>query len=760
MKKHGENRAINRGLFWLTFIVTVALAFSWLPLWGQPAGATSLSNETVAINECYAPGAPPAPTDLAATLISATRVDLSWSESSTNVTGFRIEHSTSDDFSSVVTSNVSGAVTAYSDNTVALNNTYYYRVFATNADGDSPASDTVEISVDEPEEPDDLAAVAVSPSQVNLTWEDESNNEDNFRIDRSTSDNFSGAVSFTAPKNTEAYSDSTVAWNNTYYYRVLAVNVLGNSDASDTVPVATDFPAAPTNLTAMVAGPAQINLIWIDNSNNESSFRVERSTAANFTGMVPFTVSTNITSYSDNAVLAGATYYYRVFAVNGTGDSVTSNVVSITVSIPEAPYMLAAASGLGVITLSWSDNSTNETSFLIQRSTASDFTANFIALSSPANVSNYADRNVSAGVMYYYRVSAVNGAGTAPPSNVVNATPMYMPSGGGGGGGGAPPPAPPPPPTNPISVTGLTAPAALRIDSTGVVQTSIQLFLPGGRGSLVIDRGTRMLDANGNPLAAISADLIDSPYPPPPQGVIITAIDFRPNEARFEPPITMILSYNAQTLPAGIKEAQLFIAFWDGKEWKPLESAVNITSSVVAAKVAHFTVFAIMGQLPPPPPPEPARFNISGLSVTPESAKAGETVTVSATVTNAGGCSGKYGLELRVNGVQEATQEVTLNVGASQKVSFAVKRTAPDTYNFGLNGAGGLFTVISQPLAPVPAPQAAVAPVPTKPAPVPVAQQPAVLDTPLLVAIGAIAVVVSGVLIATMRRKPRVKPKQ
>ena len=91
------------------------------------------------------------------------------------------------------------------------------------------------------------------------------------------------------------------------------------------------FPEAPTNLIATAVPPWQINLSWTDNSNNEDSFRIERSSGGNWSTLA--TVAANTTSYADKAATPGVTYSYRVFAHNTSGDSDPSNTDSAT--LPE-----------------------------------------------------------------------------------------------------------------------------------------------------------------------------------------------------------------------------------------------------------------------------------------------------------------------------------------------------------------------------------------------------------------------------------------
>src|SRR5207244_12197779 len=74
--------------------------------------------------------------------------------------------------------------TQYSDTTVTDGTTYYYRVCATNTAGDSAYSN--EISGITPLLiPTSLSATAVSSSQINLTWTDNSLSESGYQIEQS-----------------------------------------------------------------------------------------------------------------------------------------------------------------------------------------------------------------------------------------------------------------------------------------------------------------------------------------------------------------------------------------------------------------------------------------------------------------------------------------------------------------------------------------------------------------------------------------------
>lgn len=90
---------------------------------------------------------------------------------------------------------------------------------------------------------------------------------------------------------------------------------------------------------ASIAYAQEINLTWNDNSDNESSFIIERGTDnTSFTQTA--TVDANINYYTDTDFTLGQTYYYRVKATNEFGDSSYTNTASIYAGIPEAPSNL------------------------------------------------------------------------------------------------------------------------------------------------------------------------------------------------------------------------------------------------------------------------------------------------------------------------------------------------------------------------------------------------------------------------------------
>ncbi|WP_347273385.1 S8 family serine peptidase [Candidatus Kuenenia sp.] len=90
-------------------------------------------------------------------------------------------------------------------------------------------------------------------------------------------------------------------------------------------------PISPANLVANALNDNQIDLNWIDNSSDETGFRIERSLDQTIWSEIA-SAGTDVTSYNDSGLSANTTYYYQVRAYNDTGNSGYSNIASATTS--------------------------------------------------------------------------------------------------------------------------------------------------------------------------------------------------------------------------------------------------------------------------------------------------------------------------------------------------------------------------------------------------------------------------------------------
>jgi titin len=113
--------------------------------------------------------------------------------------------------------------------------------------------------------------------------------------------------------------------------------------ASVTLPLVINYtiPVAPTTVTAKVASPNSVILNWVDTSNNETGFTIQRAADAIFTkGLIAFAAAANAVSYTDITVAVNTTYYYRVASTNGLGSSVFASA-PLPVTMPKGPLTIA-----------------------------------------------------------------------------------------------------------------------------------------------------------------------------------------------------------------------------------------------------------------------------------------------------------------------------------------------------------------------------------------------------------------------------------
>ena len=178
----------------------------------------------------------------------------------------------------------------------------------------------------------------------------------------------------------------------------------------------------PSMLTATPTSASTIELAW-SNTAGESAYRVERSTNGGGTGWTPvMTIGQNVTGFTDSALSAATTYFYRVIAVRDGVDSVPSAIASATTIVdpPETPTLTAEALSSTEILLTWSHGAT-ATGYRIERS--DDGGTGWVTIGTAGqDVTSFTDTGLVPGTGYAYRVIAINAGGESVPSTPVFTT--------------------------------------------------------------------------------------------------------------------------------------------------------------------------------------------------------------------------------------------------------------------------------------------------------------------------------------------------
>ncbi|MHA2367340.1 MAG: DUF7948 domain-containing protein, partial [Candidatus Hodarchaeales archaeon] len=280
-----------------------------------------------------------------------------------------------------------------------------------------------------PGPPQTLSAI-ISADNVTLTWAAPATQGGSpttaYRVYRSTTSGTYGA--FLAETADTTFNDSSsLTIGVPYYYVVTAVNSNGESFASNEVMVTLTLPSAPSALVVTPGTGQTVVLTWGIPANPGSTpittYRVYRSNTSGVYDV--FLNETPSTTFNDSTVVLGDTYYFVVTAVNSIGESLVSNEVNITLTVPSAPQTLFAIPGAGAaVILTWGPpatwGSTAFTTYRVYRSTTSGVYGAFLA--ETPNTTYTDSSSFVPGTAYYYVVTAVSRTGESPVSNEVTIT--------------------------------------------------------------------------------------------------------------------------------------------------------------------------------------------------------------------------------------------------------------------------------------------------------------------------------------------------
>jgi hypothetical protein len=387
----------------------------------------------VFVTKLGSPAGPPdaAPSNLTATVVTASRIDLAFRDNSTNEEGFEIFRST-DGGPFVSIQQLDSITHSYSDTGLTGNTQYTYRVRATNSVGNSLFSNDAS-GLTFPTKPAGLHSTALSQTSIRLDWTDASAHPTAFKVERSLDGGGTFQQIGTTPVGVTTFTDSSgLAANQSLFYRVRAFNATGNSVYSDIASARTlpNPPNAPTDLVIVKIVDAAISLAWTDRSNNEDGFKIERKIAAGSFIQIK-TVGQNVGNFTDPDLTPGETYAYRVRAFNAGGTSAPSNEVSTTLPfLPAPPTLQATGISTSAIRLDFSDAGPALRGFKIERSLDGGGTFQQIALLE-SNATTYTDSDgLAPNQTVFYRVRAFNVSGNGPYSPRTRGTTLPIPPNG------------------------------------------------------------------------------------------------------------------------------------------------------------------------------------------------------------------------------------------------------------------------------------------------------------------------------------------
>jgi large repetitive protein len=373
---------------------------------------------------------------------TTTSIALTW-PAIPGVTRYNVESSPDNISSSTWTSiaTPTAGTTTYTDASISAANTVqYYKVQGVDAGGNGAFSSIVSAySLDAT--PTTFAATSLSDTQVSLSWDAETS-ATYFRLEKqvtTTTGTGSSAVTTTTwpqvggliPGSATSYIIPNLTANTAYTFRLLAVNDGGgDSIPSATQTVTTKVPAPVVTLGT--ATSTTVPLSWPAVAS-ATGYKVLRSTTPNdgFTQIgtvsIPTPALTTYT-YTDSTAVQGTLYYYEVTASNAGGDSLPSNVATLTTLMTAPAQPTAVASETTSIDLGWTAVA-GATGYIVQQQgttttgtgstavTTTTWTAVGGTQGAQADSLNVA--SLTSGTAYTFRLIAVDAAGNSLPSPTV-----------------------------------------------------------------------------------------------------------------------------------------------------------------------------------------------------------------------------------------------------------------------------------------------------------------------------------------------------
>jgi predicted phage tail protein len=381
-------------------------------------GPSDWSNEVAQV----ADDPPAAPSNLVVTGVTLTTIGLAFQDNSDDETGFELEMKfVGGNFNLKVT--LGADVAAYNDVDLESGKTYTYRVRAVNAAGASPYSDEVTgTTATLPIAPADLTVGGVGLSTIALSWVDAASNETGYEVERKASGDPDFALVASLAADSRDLSDGGLLPGTTYTYRVRAVNEFGPSAYSNEVSGTTGtLPEEPGSLAVTAIGLGALSLAWIDLATDETGYVLERRPAGG-TFETAAELPPGTVDYFDGSLARGATYTYRVRALNIYGPSDWSNEVEATTGkLPAVPLDLAVTSfSASSVSLAWTDVADDEDGFEIER--RQGYEPFVLAGRISPDGTAFIDSGLLPGTLYAYRVRSVNVYGASDWSAEVEVT--------------------------------------------------------------------------------------------------------------------------------------------------------------------------------------------------------------------------------------------------------------------------------------------------------------------------------------------------
>lgn len=442
--------------------ITVGQAGSYTVQVTVAGGCSGLSSQPMVVRTgANGPNAPLAPTNLVASPVSETQIQLNWADNATNETAYEIYASTSPSSGFGYLGALPAGATSYAHSGLSDNTVYYYRLRAINADGGSAvatASATTVEDVIAPTIPQNLRFTSVSRSAIGIAWDAATDFVGVTQYEIFRDDQLVGTA------NTTSFTSVGLTPFRVYRFKVRARDAAGNTSgfsaqvstaAASSGLIYSYYQASFSNL-GQLAGAVPFKTGTSANfdlspreRNDNIAFRWDGNITIATAGLYTFFTESDdgsalwingaqivandfdqgMTERSGTITLQPGSYPITVMFRQGGGgfglnvrwqgpgvtkqlipDAALREATSQPVPLATPTNVTAATQSQKQIQVNWVDNSSNETGFEIYRSTnpSGPFT---LAGSVEANVTQFTNTGLAANTLYFFRVRAIGASG-------------------------------------------------------------------------------------------------------------------------------------------------------------------------------------------------------------------------------------------------------------------------------------------------------------------------------------------------------------
>jgi len=280
-----------------------------------------------------------------------------------------------------------------------------------------------------PDPPFDVNAIAVSSTEIDITWSPNTQEITGYAVERGNADGTSWTYLTTNTHSTGiTYNDTGLTPATTYQYHIYAINDNGKT-VNDDIGIATTWgaPDPPTGLSAVATSPTTVNLSWATPTNNGGTsiigYKVQRQNACTGSfNVISSNTGNASTIYTDSGLTANTCYNYTVASINTVGTGSTSSTANATTHSPFQPpppptNLKENTKSTSQIDLLWTAPTGVVTGYKIEQESPVGNGFGTINANTGNSTTKYSIIGLANATQYNFRVSAINATGTSSPSS-------------------------------------------------------------------------------------------------------------------------------------------------------------------------------------------------------------------------------------------------------------------------------------------------------------------------------------------------------